>query len=76
MPPSEPALWKLGSPGMLFVLPEVLTQVLIVCSIFEGFSLLFLLAIAIPFSYSNYLTVSIMKKRWKLEWIHKSFCYF
>jgi len=52
-----PVLCKLGQPGVLFILPEVLTPVL--RPSFVLFSLLCLLATAIldSFSYSTYLTV-------------------
>ena len=60
-PPPEPALCKLGQPGGLFVLPEVLTLVL------RSSFVLFLWAFPLfvfeplpfwtPFSYSSYLTV-------------------
>ena len=51
-PPPEPALCKLGHPGGLFVLPEVLTLVqTFLCSLFLGFSLLCLLATAILDSF-------------------------
>ena len=51
-PSPGPALYKLGQPGVLFVLPEVLTPVLrlpltFLFSIFGGFSLSCLLATAI-----------------------------
>ena len=44
-PPPRPALCKLGWPGALFALPEVLTPaadlpLTFLCSIFAGFSLL------------------------------------
>ena len=44
-----PVLCKLGQPGVLFVLPEILT---ILCSIFADFSLPGLLATAILDSFS------------------------
>ena len=51
-----PVLCKLGQPGVLFVLPEVLTPVLgprtFFCSIFAGFSLPCLLATAVLDSFS------------------------
>ena len=51
-----PVLCKLGQPGVLFLLPEVLTQVLgprtFLCSIFAGSSLPGLLATAILDSFS------------------------
>ena len=51
-----PVRCKLGQPGVLFVLPEVLTPVLgpwtFFCCIFAGFSLLCLLATAILDSFS------------------------
>ena len=55
LPLPGPVLCKLGQPGVLFVLPEVLTPVLgpptFFCSIFAGFSLLCLLATAILDSF-------------------------
>ena len=51
-PPPEPSLCKLGHPGGLLVLPEVLTLVqTFLCSIFLGFSHLCLLATAILDSF-------------------------
>ena len=62
-PPPGPALCKLGQPGVLFILPEVLTLVLR-----PSLTFLFLFSWAFPFlffqpppfwtpvSYSNYLT--------------------
>ena len=59
-PPPEPALCKLGQPGGLFVLPEVLTRGLdLPLFYFNGVSLLVLQKPPLwtPFSYSNYLTL-------------------
>ena len=51
-PPPGPALCKLGQPGVLFDLPEVLTPAQTFrCSIFLGFSLPYLLATAILDSF-------------------------
>ena len=62
-----PVLCKLGQPGVLFVLPEVLTPVLgpptFCCSIFAGFSLLCLLATAILDSFSLFYLPNI-RIRW------------
>ena len=70
-----PALCKLGQPGVLFVLPEVLTPV------FRLFFVLYSRAFHLlvfqppsfwtPFSYSNYLTfplVKINKQKSHLKW--------
>ena len=57
-----PVLCKLGQPGVLFVLPEILTPVLgprtFFCFIFAGFSLpcLWPPPFWTPFPYSTYLT--------------------
>ena len=63
-PPAGPALCKWGQPGVLFILPEVLTPVGPSFVLFSG-AFLFLIfqppPFWTPFSYSNYLTVFIEK---------------
>ena len=58
--PPGPALCKLGQPGVLFVLPEVLTPVLGPSFVLFSRAFLFLifqpLPFWTPFPYSNYLT--------------------
>ena len=60
-----PVLCKLGQPGVLFVLPEVLTPVFSLrtffCSIFTGFSLLCPLATAILDSFSLFYLPNTIK---------------
>ena len=60
LPPPGPALRKLGQPGALFVLPEVLTQVLGPSFVLFLRAFPFLVfkppPFRTPFSYSNYLT--------------------
>ena len=52
-PTPGPVLCKLGQPGVLFDLPEILTPAqTFLCSIFLGFSLPYLLATAILDSFS------------------------
>ena len=58
-PPPGPALCKLGQPRVLFVLPEVLTQVLRPSFVLFLQAFPFLMFQPLPFwtvSYSNYLT--------------------
>ena len=62
---SGPVLCNLGQPGVLFVLPEVLTGVLGIffCSLFAGFSLPCLLATAILDSFSLFCLPNISPSR-------------
>ena len=59
--PRGPALCKLGQPGVLFVLPEVLTPVLGPSFVLFSWAFLFLIfqppPFGTPFPYSNYLTL-------------------
>ena len=61
-PSPEPALGKLGQPGGLFVLPEVLTPVLRPSFVLfsQAFPFFQPLPFWTPFSYSNYLTYIIV----------------
>ena len=60
-PPPEPVLCKLGWPGGLFVLPEVLTPVCRPFFVLFSWPFPFLVfqppPFGTPFSYSNYLTI-------------------
>ena len=62
-PPTGPALYKLGQPGVLFLLPEVLTPVLRPSFVLFSRAFPFLVfqppPFWTPFSYSNYLTIPI-----------------
>ena len=62
-PAPGPALYKLGLPGVLFVLPEVLTPVVGPSFVLFSRAFPFLvfqpLPFRTPFSYSNYLTNGI-----------------
>ena len=68
-PPPGPALCKSGQPGVLFGLPEVLTQVLGPSSVLFLQAFLFLVfwppQFWTPLSYSNYLTFPL--KRWEAQ---------
>ena len=66
-PPPGPALRKLGQPGVLFILPEVLIQVLGPSLVLFSWAFPFLFFYPppfwTPFSYSNYLKLLTFQKK-------------